>query len=153
MHCKMTSSPTSSELSLTARWDLRDSFDKVPSWKSISCFTWFLPLEHISAQTSSLIISVKSSSLRCLARAGASWPKHCVFRQQSLCLSPSYSLKKMQRFNRRERNLHHFKEGKLRQGEVKGWGFQIIFRSLRCLIIFFLMVSELFSGSRTPMSL
>lgn len=131
---------------------------QIPSWKFVSCFTFFLPLKHISAQTCPGDISVKSSSLRCLARAGVSWARLCVLRQPKLPFPGSQS-KKTGKFNRRERKFHSFGAEKLSQGEIKGHGSQIVFRILSCLIISSsgieiissLMVTKLFSGSRTPM--
>lgn len=82
----------------------------------------------------------------------------CVFRQPKLPFPRSQS-EKTKKSNRRERKCHSFRAEKLRQGEIKGLGSQIVFRILRCLIIpfngikiiSFLMVTKLFSGSRTPM--
>lgn len=64
---------------------------------------------------------------------------------------------KIKKFNRRERKFHSLRAGKLRQGEIKGYGSLIVFRILSCLIISFngieiislLRVTKLFSGSRT----
>lgn len=130
---------------------------QIPSWKFVSCFSLFLPLKHISAQTSSRGICVKSSSLRCLARLGVSWAKHCMFRQPKLPF-PGLKAEKIKTFNRRERKFHLFRAGKLRQGDIQGHGSQTAFKILSCLIISFngieiisfLMVTKLFSGSRTP---
>lgn len=72
------------------------------------------------------------------------------------CPSSGHNLRKQR--NSTGEKFHSFRAEKLRQGEIKGYGSQIVFRILSCLIISFsgieiisfLMVTKLFSGSRTP---
>lgn len=156
----MTSSPNSSRLSFTvcfSWWDLRDSFDKFPPGNLFLALL-FASQAYFSPNFLHEVFLFKSSSLRCLARVGVPWAKLCVFRQPKLPFPGSQSEKK-KKSNRRERNCHSFRAEKLRQGEIKGLGSQILFRILSCLIISlsgikiisFLMVTKLFSGVSTPM--
>lgn len=72
------------------------------------------------------------------------------------CPSSGHNLRKQR--NSTGEKFHSFRAEKLRQGEIKGYGSQIVFRILSCLIISFsgieiisfLMATKLFSGSRTP---